>query len=849
VDGDTPTLQPTSTTNIGDPLNIPPATSVSFTTTYDVREKALWLTVVPTFDHSAYKYYSDRFEVWSRATEGLSVSQNSVTGKKKFKKRTLTYNNVVLSHPSGEHEFRIVPINTYGQAAPLGKIPTVVYTVLTEAQAQTIPTAPANLTATSTGLGVSLNWTIDASDEKEYATTFIIKEGNPTPTTTIATDVKGTSYTIPAVTKRSNRFWVYAVTAAGKQSNASVYADYNKVAPPAPTDIEIQQTGEGITLLFEKSTSNLVTRSLTHWRLAGGTWRSAKADNMINHNEVDILPNETYEMRVANIDHLSASLNDYVWSPTYSINTTHMDTVENEKIRLQNSISFNLVRCGAFVKDPSLYWTMGSTEVVQYPSAPQYDYVAGDNNVGRIKATYEYGSFIKSREKAYYTMSADIQNLSATSFQFRLRCYNSSNTLISTLLSPSVLAASMSFSEFMRASYSFETPSGTVNMKPAIVVAGTGSILADGIMLQAGMRATGFMPHISEVLSQQDLESMAKEDEVTPPTPSTTTFLATGNFRSIYLNWDAPASPADGVAWYNIYRSTSPESTSAIKVGSSQVNFYTDSSGVTGKLYYYWITAVSNTGNESAKTTYITGSMIGATSSDIQNAAIINAHIADAAIDDAKIGNLSASKILAGTITAESIGLGASGRVKLLAGSAPGLTITRPNNNLALKLGKFDGSYDDNYGLWLYDNSGQLVVSVDGLGLDVVGTKNIANNSVTNSSAVNSTVDYNLSTNYEPVLETYLTTSGGNVFILATAMVNPGNIGRILYWRILRGDYIIQDGTYYAGSGGIVGGLCSVSAVDVAVTGTHRYSLELTISSSAGAYVGLRTLFVQEVKK
>jgi hypothetical protein len=76
-------------------------------------------------------------------------------------------------------------------------------------------------------------------------------------------------------------------------------------------------------------------------------------------------------------------------------------------------------------------------------------------------------------------------------------------------------------------------------------------------------------------------------------------FTISGTAYSVLLNWTA--SPSEGVTGYNVYRSTASGSGYA-KITSSPVggSTYTDATVVDGQIYYYVVTSVDATGDESA---------------------------------------------------------------------------------------------------------------------------------------------------------------------------------------------------------------------------------------------------------
>jgi bacillopeptidase F len=76
-------------------------------------------------------------------------------------------------------------------------------------------------------------------------------------------------------------------------------------------------------------------------------------------------------------------------------------------------------------------------------------------------------------------------------------------------------------------------------------------------------------------------------------------FTISGTAYSVLLNW--AASPSPGVNGYNVYRSTTGGAGYA-KITPSPVGglTYTDTTVMDGQIYYYVVTSLDATGDESA---------------------------------------------------------------------------------------------------------------------------------------------------------------------------------------------------------------------------------------------------------
>ncbi|MFG6535563.1 phage tail protein [Sulfitobacter sp. 1A16787] len=93
-------------------------------------------------------------------------------------------------------------------------------------------------------------------------------------------------------------------------------------------------------------------------------------------------------------------------------------------------------------------------------------------------------------------------------------------------------------------------------------------------------------------------------DAIAPEAPKN--LSATGGFQSVALYWDAVTLNADGtpildLARYNVFRNTSLDVSTAEYVGSAAGTRFVDGGLADNTLYWYWVTAVDTSGNESAK--------------------------------------------------------------------------------------------------------------------------------------------------------------------------------------------------------------------------------------------------------
>jgi hypothetical protein len=91
-------------------------------------------------------------------------------------------------------------------------------------------------------------------------------------------------------------------------------------------------------------------------------------------------------------------------------------------------------------------------------------------------------------------------------------------------------------------------------------------------------------------------------DSIAPNEP--TGLVAVGYFQSVTLGWSAPttnvdATPIKDLNSYNIYRSLTNSFGTATVVGNTKSRSFNDAGLADNTTYYYWVTTLDNSGNES----------------------------------------------------------------------------------------------------------------------------------------------------------------------------------------------------------------------------------------------------------
>ena len=89
-------------------------------------------------------------------------------------------------------------------------------------------------------------------------------------------------------------------------------------------------------------------------------------------------------------------------------------------------------------------------------------------------------------------------------------------------------------------------------------------------------------------------DSVLTSAQKTTAPAAPTSLTATASLKSAFLKWTLPADK--DVAYVNVYRHTANVSGSAVLIGSSMGESFTDTGLTTGTAYYYWVKAVNTSG-------------------------------------------------------------------------------------------------------------------------------------------------------------------------------------------------------------------------------------------------------------
>ena len=124
--------------------NIPYAVDVTFSEHYDAKNVQIQLMISMELDYNAYPWYSDEMVVFSR-----------LVGSRDWVQRQVVRTNIIIDHPSGKHEFVVLPKSILGNTPPFEGAPVYIYDVT---NIKDPPADVRGLTAVENVSGVTLSW-------------------------------------------------------------------------------------------------------------------------------------------------------------------------------------------------------------------------------------------------------------------------------------------------------------------------------------------------------------------------------------------------------------------------------------------------------------------------------------------------------------------------------------------------------------------------------------------------------------------------------------------------------------------------------------------------------------------
>lgn len=200
--------------NIND---IPHLLDASFFMTYNPTDLRSELIITPTFDTS-YPYYSGSLLVYSKLATEDSWTQ-----------RTVIDDNIVIDHPAGDYEFKILPMSTTGLTPNFETAPIFKYTV---EDTFDYPSNVKNLRVTRAVNGAQLNWD-PVTDVDLYG--YEVREGLDWETgEVITTNFLGTSIFVAI---DDNKIHHYMVCAKNYREGYSQIPAYVSTSATIPDDV------------------------------------------------------------------------------------------------------------------------------------------------------------------------------------------------------------------------------------------------------------------------------------------------------------------------------------------------------------------------------------------------------------------------------------------------------------------------------------------------------------------------------------------------------------------------------------------------------------------------------------
>ena len=200
--------------NIPSAAEIPNLLDASFYLSYNKRDLQSELTITPYYDES-YPYYSGRLAVYSKGIGEDTWTQREVVG-----------DNIIVDHPAGEYQFKILPISILGNKPSFETAPIFTYTV---EDVRDYPSNVKNLQAQRSVNGVQLTW--DPVTDIDLAG-YEIRKGSDWDTgEVITTDLYGTSFYTIITDSSTQHYMVCAKNYLGYYSPFPAYISSTTLGP------------------------------------------------------------------------------------------------------------------------------------------------------------------------------------------------------------------------------------------------------------------------------------------------------------------------------------------------------------------------------------------------------------------------------------------------------------------------------------------------------------------------------------------------------------------------------------------------------------------------------------------
>ena len=196
--------------------DIPQLKGVDFFLGYDAANLATELNITPVFDDT-YPYYSERVLVYSRPVGG---------GEDDWESREVRDGNIIIDHPAGNYEFKVLPMSTTGVIAPFEPAPIFTYEI---GSVNAYPSDVKGLKADRSTNGIQLSWdSVSDIDLNGYE----IREGTDWENAeVVVTDLKSTSFYILVNDANVHSYMVAAKNYLGNYSQTPAFISTSVTAP------------------------------------------------------------------------------------------------------------------------------------------------------------------------------------------------------------------------------------------------------------------------------------------------------------------------------------------------------------------------------------------------------------------------------------------------------------------------------------------------------------------------------------------------------------------------------------------------------------------------------------------
>ena len=201
-------------------MDIPYAEDVSFTEVYDSKNVQMNLIIGVSLNYNLYPYYTGEFLVYSR-----------LVGAETWMLRDLISKDTIVNHPSGIHEFIILPISILGNTPPFDNAPRYIYDVVNLSEP---PHDVLGFNGTKYIEGIQLRWDPNTDvDLKAYEIREVLDNQNNWNTAqVVVTGITSNIFYIALGDKIPHTYMIKAIDGMGNYSVNAAQVTLSVIAPP-----------------------------------------------------------------------------------------------------------------------------------------------------------------------------------------------------------------------------------------------------------------------------------------------------------------------------------------------------------------------------------------------------------------------------------------------------------------------------------------------------------------------------------------------------------------------------------------------------------------------------------------